>query len=236
MLNCITSDQPLDLCTDMDIRPYRDIQIANTLTPGIGFVLSIPALVVLLVQAARYGNAWHIVSCAVFGASICIAYAASTFYHVFKFHERLGKIFKIIDHATIFLLIAGTYTPFTLVHLRGNWGWTLFATVWVLALAGIVGKVFFIYRFKILSPLLYLGMGWLIILAIEPALESIPHPALFLLLAGGLFYSGGLVFYAWKRLRYHHAIWHLFVMAGTASHYFAVFFYVIPSSAALPGT
>ncbi len=212
----------------MDPSRYKITQIANTLASGIGFVLGIPALVVLVMGAARHGTAWHIVSCAIFGASILVSYAVFTVYHIFKFHERFGRLFRILDHATIFVLIAGTYTPFALIHLRGNWGWTLFAAVWVLTVLGIVFKAFFIYRFKVLGPLLYLLMGWLILFAIKPALEFIPHPALLLLLAGGFFYSFGLVFYASKRLPFHHAIWHLFVLAGTTFHYFAVFYYVIP--------
>nr|WP_305046666.1 hemolysin III family protein [Geoalkalibacter sp.] len=212
----------------MDPRHYRRTQIANILAPGIGFALSIPGLVLLMVAAARHGEVWHVVSCAIYGASLVISYALFTLYHVFKFHVRFGKIFKILDHSTIYLLIAGTYTPFTLVFLRGNWGWTLFAAVWGLTLAGVIFKIFFVHRFKILAPLIYLAMGWLIILAIEPAMALIPPPAIRLLLAGGLAYSLGLIFYAWKGLPFHHAIWHLFVFAGSFLHYLAVLWHVIP--------
>lgn len=212
----------------MEPRHYRINQFANILAPGLGLLLSIPGLIMLLVQANRYGDGWHIVSCAIYGATVVIAYACFTLYHIYKFSPRWGRIYKIIDHASIYLLIAGTYTPFALVHLRGHWGWTLFAVVWGLAVAGVVFKVFFVYRFKILAPLLYLAMGWLLVLVIKPAIDHIPTAALYLLLAGGLFYSFGLIFYAWKKLLFHHAIWHLFVFAGTALHYFAIFWHVIP--------
>ena len=208
----------------MDRRFYRPTKIANTLTPAVGFLLSIPGLVALLVLSTRDGDNWKIVSFAIYGASLVISYAIFTLYHVFKFHQRWGTIFKILDHSTIYLLIAGTYTPFTLVYLRGNWGWTMFSAAWGLTALGILFKIFFVHRFKILAPLLYLGMGWLIVLAIEPAIALIPQPVLHLLLAGGLCYSFGLIFYAWKRLLFHHAIWHLFVLAGSICHYFAIYY------------
>lgn len=207
----------------MERRYYRSTQIANTLTPAIGFLLSIPGLVVLLDHAVNRGTDWHVVSFAIYGASLVVSYAVFTLYHIFKFHRRWGKLFKILDHSTIYLLIAGTYTPFTLVCLRGHWGWTLFGAVWGLTVFGVLFKTFFVHRFKVAAPLLYLAMGWLIIFAIKPATELIPAPVLRLLLAGGLFYSLGLIFYAWKRLPFHHAIWHLFVLAGSAFHFFAVY-------------
>ena len=214
----------------MDPRYYKPTQILNTLTPALGFFLSLPGLVFLVAHGANSGNGWHLASCIIYGVSLVISYATFTLYHIFKFHERWGEVFKILDHSTIYLLIAGTYTPFTLVTLRGNWGWTLFVTVWAVTVLGIFFKIFFVHRFKILAPLIYLFMGWLIIFAIEPALDLIPWAGLQLLLAGGLFYSFGLIFYAWKRLLFHHAIWHLFVLAGSVCHYFAVFYYVFPSS------
>ncbi|KIH78251.1 hypothetical protein GFER_05100 [Geoalkalibacter ferrihydriticus DSM 17813] len=204
-------------------------QIANTLAPGVGFMLSIPGLALLLTAAARHGDLWHVVSSAVYGVSLVISYATFTLYHIFKYHQRWGHLFKVLDHSVIYLLIAGTYTPFTLVFLRGNWGWTLFGAIWGLTLAGILFKIFFVYRFKILAPLLYLAMSWLIILAIKPALALVPTQALHLLLAGGLAYSFGLIFYAWKALLFHHAIWHLFVFSGSLLHYLAVLWHVIPA-------
>lgn len=212
----------------MDRRFYKTVQIANTLVPAVGFVLSIPAFFALLVHAAEEGNGWQVVSFTIYGSTLVISYAAFTLYHIFKFHERWGSTFKILDHSSIYLLIAGTYTPFTLVSLRGNWGWTLFASVWGVTVMGVLLKIFFVHRFKILGPLTYLFMGWLIIFAIKPAMELIPRPGIHLLLAGGLFYSFGLIFYAWKRLLFHHAIWHLFVFGGSVCHYWAIYHHAVP--------
>ncbi len=211
----------------MEQRYYRSTQIANIASPAVGFILSIPGLVALILQAVRNGNGLHLLTFLIFGLSLVISYAVFTLYHIFKYHARWGKLFKILDHATIYLLIAGTYTPFTLIFLRGRWGWTLFGLTWGIAVLGIIFKVFYIYRYKIMGPLVYLAMGWLLILAIKPAVELIPRNGLLLLLAGGLFYSFGLIFYAWKRLRFHHAIWHLFVLAGSSCHYAAVYFHAI---------
>jgi len=207
----------------MDPNFYRSTQIANILTPAMGLIASIPGSVALIVHASSHGDVWHIVSFSVYGASLIISYLAFTLYHIFKFHDRWGKVFKILDHSTIYVLIAGTYTPFTLVSLRGHWGWTLFSAVWGVTLLGVFFKMFFVHHFKIMAPLVYLFMGWLIAFAVKPALELIPVTGLWLLLVGGLFYSFGLVFYAWKRLLYHHAIWHLFVLAGSACHFGAVY-------------
>lgn len=215
----------------MDRRYYKPTQIANTFIPALGLLLSLPGLVVLIVHTVRNGTGWHIASCAIYGASLVISYTSFTLYHIFKFHERWGRLFKILDHSTIYLLIAGTYTPFTLVILRGNWGWTLFCAVWTVTALGICLKIFFIHRFKILAPLTYLFMGWLIIFAIKPLAALIPREGINLLLAGGVLYSSGLIFYAWKRLLFHHAIWHLFVLAGSTCHYFAIYFNTIPYAA-----
>lgn len=215
----------------MDPKYFRATQIANTLAPAVGWLASLPATVVLIQQAVNHGTVWHLVSSVVFGASLIISYGVFTLYHVFKFHQRWGRLFRILDHSTIYLLIAGTYTPFTLVSLRGNWGWTLFGTVWGLTVVGVVFKVFFVHRFKVLGPLLYLAMGWLIVVALEPAMRLIPTQGLLLLLAGGFCYSFGLIFYAWKRLLFHHAIWHLFVLAGSSCHYVAVYCLVITPAA-----
>jgi hemolysin III len=212
----------------MNQRYYRSTRIANIATPAVGFILSLPGLAALIVQALRDGNGLHLVTFAIYGLSLVLSYAVFTLYHLFKYDPSRGKLFRILDHATIYLLIAGTYTPFALVFLRGNWGWTLFSIVWGVAGVGIIIKIFFIDRFKILGPLTYLMMGWLIVLVIKPAMEMIPTAGLLLLLAGGLFYSFGLIFYAWKRLLFHHAIWHLFVLAGSICHYFAIYFHVIP--------
>ncbi len=211
----------------MEQRHYKSTQIANVASPALGFILSIPGLIALLLHAHNNGNGMHLLTFIIYGMSLVISYAVFTLYHIFKFHARLGRMFKILDHATIYLLIAGTYTPFTLVFLRGNWGWTLFGAVWGITVLGVIFKIFCIDRFKLLGPLIYLAMGWLFIFAIKPAVDLIPAEGLLLLLAGGLFYSFGLIFYAWKRLRFHHAIWHLFVLAGSACHYFAVYNHAI---------
>jgi hemolysin III len=214
----------------MDPRYYKRVQTANILTPAVGLLLSLPAWGALVMHAARNGNTWHAVSCVIYGATLVVSYALFTLYHVYKFHERWGTLFKILDHSAIYLLIAGTYTPFLLISMRGSWGWTLFGAVWGLTIFGVFFKIFFVHRFKILAPLIYLFMGWLLVFAIKPAVALIPREGLQLLLAGGLFYSFGLIFYAWKRLLYHHAVWHLFVLAGSICHYLAVYYHLIPRS------
>ncbi len=212
----------------MEQRVYKRSQMADIFVSAVGCLLSLPGLVILLVKAGQNGNGWHVTNCAIYGSSLVLSYAAFTLYHVFKFHERWGPFSQVLDHASIYVLISGTYTPFALVYLRGHWGWTLFAVVWTLTLIGILFKVFYVNRFKILAPLTYLFMGWLLVFAFKPAVEFIPQGGLGLLLAGGLFYSSGMIFYAWNRLPFHHAIWHLFVLAGSLCHYLAVLFYVIP--------
>jgi len=201
-------------------------ELANSITHGIGLVLSIAGFVVLLVFAILRGGALQIVSCAVYGSTLVGVYAASTLYHALS-SSRTKRALKIFDHCAIYLLIAGTYTPFTLVTLRGGWGWSLFAIVWALAMAGIVFKFWFIDHFQILSTALYLAMGWIALIALKPLLSSIPPHGIYWLLAGGLLYSVGVVFFAARRLPFGHAIWHVFVIAGSACHYFAVLFYVI---------
>lgn len=211
-------------------RKLKSEEIANSITHGAGALLSIAGLSVLVVLAALYGDARHIVSCSIFGATLVLLYTASTLYH--SFHEpHLKRFFKTLDHSCIYLLIAGTYTPFTLVSLKGAWGWTLFGIVWGLALFGIFFKIFYVYRFKIFSTLLYIAMGWIVIIAGETLLSRIPAGGLGLLLAGGLAYTGGVVFYLCKKIPYHHAVWHVFVLAGSTLHYFAVMFYVLPLNA-----
>ncbi|MFB3924778.1 MAG: hemolysin III family protein [Syntrophales bacterium] len=202
-------------------------EIANSITHGAGLVLSIVGLVVLVAFASIFGSVPHIVSCSVFGTTLVLLYASSTLYHSFQ-APRLKRIFKTMDHACIYLLIAGTYTPFTLVSLRGGWGWALFGIVWGMAAFGVVFKIFFVYRFRILSIVIYLLMGWLVVIAAKTLLARMPAGGLILLLLGGLSYTGGVVFYVWKRIPYHHAVWHIFVLAGSAFHYFAVLFYVLP--------
>ena len=177
--------------------------------------------------SALYGDAWHITSTAVYGATLILLYTASTLYHGIS-QPKAKAILKQLDHAAIFLLIAGTYTPFTLVNLRGTWGWTLFGLVWSIALAGVVIELWGGWRLRRWSLTLYLGLGWLVLIAIKPMLTHVEPGGLWLLLAGGLSYTLGALFYVWKRLAFNHAIWHLFVLAGSALHFFSVLFFVVP--------
>jgi len=199
----------------------------NALTHGLGALLSLGGLVVLVIMASMRGDAWHIISCTIYGVTLLLLFSSSTLYHSFR-NERVKHVLRIIDHAAIFLLIAGTYTPFVLVNLRGGWGWSLFGVIWGLAAAGIVFQVFFVSRFRLLQTLIYLLMGWLVVIAGKPLLTRVPLPGLIWLLAGGLSYTVGALFYLWKKLPFHHAVWHLFVLAGAICHYFAILFYVLP--------
>lgn len=201
-------------------------ELANSLTHGVGLVLSIAGFATLLSLAVMRGSAWRIVSCAIYGSTLLCLYAASTFYHSIR-SCRLKRILKVCDHSAIYLLIAGTYTPFLLVNLRGGWGWSLFAVIWGLAMAGILLKVWFVGHFPALSTTVYLLMGWLALVAFKPMLLRIPISGLLWLLAGGVLYTVGVVFYAWKKVPYNHAIWHGFVLAGSTCHYFAVLCSVI---------
>ncbi len=204
-------------------------EIAHSVTHGIGILLSIGGLAVLVAFAALRGDAWHIVGCSIFGTTLVLAYTASTVYHAIPgTFQRAKKVLRVLDHAAIYLLIAGTYTPFTLVNLRGPWGWTLFGVVWGMAVAGIIFKATLIGRLRVLSVALYVVMGWLVLIAARPLGQSVALGGLVLLIAGGVVYTLGVAFYAWVRLPYHHAIWHGFVLAGSTLHFFAVLFYVVP--------
>jgi hemolysin III len=201
-------------------------EIASATSHGIGVGLGIAALAILTIFSVEQGDVWKIVSSAIFGSTIILMYLASTIYH--SIHSpSLKRFFKTLDHASIYLLIAGSYTPFCLVTIRGGWGWTLFGIVWGLALVGVIFKVFFVYRFAIVSVLAYILMGWVVVIAIDPIYHKLPFGGLMWLLAGGLCYTIGTIFYAWKNMKYTHSIWHLFVLAGTICHFFAVLFYVI---------
>lgn len=202
-------------------------EIAHSITHGIATVLSIAGLTLLVVLASLYGDIYHIVSFSVYGATLVVLYLASTLYHSFQ-HPPLKQIFRIIDHASIFLLIAGTYTPFLLISLRGAWGWTLLFIVWGLAILGVGFKALFIHRFQKLSVLAYILMGWLSVVAIKEFMANIPRGGLILLGVGGVVYTAGVIFYGLKRIRYNHAIWHVFVMGGSICHYFAVLLYLAP--------
>lgn len=214
-----------------DKAPYSFLEeVFNSVTHGVGILVSIAALVLMVIFSYRYGSALHIVSAAVFGTTLVLLYTASTLYHSFQ-KPRLKRVFKIMDHSCIYALIAGTYTPFVLVTLRGALGWTIFGIVWSLTVLGILFKVFFINRFKIISTLAYVFMGWIIVVALKPLVHALPGSAIAWIVAGGVIYTLGTIFYSWKKIPFNHAIWHSFVLAGSACHVCAVMFYVIPSGA-----
>ena len=200
-------------------------EVAHALSHGLGLLASIGGLATLVAAAWLRGDAWHIVGGAVFGATLVVLYASSTLYHGFR-RPRVKRLFQRFDHAAIFLLIAGSYTPFSLVSLRGAWGWTLLAIVWGLAILGIALEV--AGHSRRVSVALHLAMGWLVVIAAGPLARSLHPDGLLLLALGGAAYTLGVVFYAWQRLPYNHAIWHLFVMAGSTCHFACVLGYVIP--------
>lgn len=202
----------------------RAEEIANSISHGLGLLLALVALPVLVLSASEIGSTRFTVGVVVFGATMVLLYLASTLYHSVT-HQSAKRFFRLFDHSAIFLLIAGTYTPFTLGVLRGAWGWTLLAIVWCLAIAGIVIKAVPRTRHSWFCMVLYLVMGWLAIVAIKPIWELVPGPGIVLILAGGVAYTGGLAFFAARSLRYSHFIWHLFVLAGTTCHFFAVLWY-----------
>jgi hemolysin III len=199
-------------------------EIANSVSHGLGLVLALAALPVLLVSATRIGSTRFIIGASVFGATMILLYLASTLYHAIS-HDAAKRLFRLCDHSAIFLLIAGTYTPFTLGVLRGAWGWTLLAIIWTLAIAGIVIKSIPGTRRSWICMVLYVVMGWMAVVAIKPIWQLVPPPGILLILAGGIAYTGGLAFFAARRLRYSHFIWHLCVIAGTTCHFFAVLWY-----------
>ncbi len=207
---------------------YLD-EILNSLTHGAGILLSIAGLVLLLVFAGiKDADAWKIVSFSVYGASLIIMFTASTLYHSFR-NKKIKHFFNLFDHASIYVLIAGTYTPFTLVSMRGPWGWTIFGVIWGLAIAGVIFKLFFYKdKYRFLSAIVYIIMGCIIIVAIGPMIRNVPAPGLYWLLAGGISYIAGVYFYLRRENRFNHVIWHLFVLGGAISHFISIFKYVLP--------
>lgn len=193
----------------------------NSLTHGFGFLLSVVALVILVVFASLYGTVWHVASFSLFGAALVCLYLASSLYHALR-REKLKRFFLYMDHAAIYLLIAGTYTPFTLVGIRHQWGWLIFGIVWGLAVTGIIITLFFFDRFERLSLILYLLMGWLVAFSYRPFLDNLDSWTLLLVILGGISYTVGVAFYLWRRLPFSHALWHLFVIGGSTWHFFAV--------------
>ena len=202
-------------------------EVANTVTHGFGLFLSIVGFVFLVIMASVKGDFWHIASSIVYGLSLVVLYAASTFYHGAT-SPRLKPILQMVDHCCIYLLIAGSYTPFTLIVLRGSFGYSLFFFAWTFALAGILLKVFFGKRFPVVSVISYLLMGWIGVFAVEPLFAALGFVPIALVVAGGISYSLGVIFFAWKRFQHHHAIWHVFVLAGSIFHYLAIAIYVVP--------
>ena len=200
----------------------------NIASHAIGLVLSVIALVLLVARAAIYGNAWHIISFSIFGLSLVMLYTASTVYHSSK-DPKLRTRLRIVDHASIYILIAGTYTPFTLVTLNGETGWWIFGITWGLALTGIILKLFFTGRFEIVSTLMYVFMGWVIVFAIEPLVNNFSAEGIAWLVAGGVAYTLGAILYGVRIMKYNHATFHLFVLLGSAMHFVSVFFYVLPA-------
>lgn len=208
----------------VDPRETLGEEIANSVTHGVALVASLAGLPVLLMFGAARRSPWSLVGACVFAATMVLLYTSSTLYHALP-ESRAKRVFHVFDHAAIYLLIAGTYTPFTLGVLRGLWGWVLFGTIWAIAAFGIAYKALAgTHRFPHLSTVLYVGMGWLIVVAIRPLVTRVPAPGIWLLVAGGLLYTGGVAFYAARR-RYAHAVWHLFVMGGNTCHFLAVLWY-----------
>lgn len=208
-------------------RYSRAEEIASGIVHGIGILLSIVGLGVMASFSSLFGNIWHVVSTSIYGATQILLYTASTLYHAIPI-ERAKKVLRTLDHSAIFLLIAGTYTPFALVNLRGPWGWTLFGAAWGLAFLGIALQGIMLKQRRWINAIPYIAMGWLVVIAVKPLLATVAPGGLLLLLAGGLAYTLGSIFYIWKRLPFNHAIWHGFVLLGSIFHYFAILFYVIP--------
>jgi hemolysin III len=201
----------------------------NILTHGLGLLLSIAALVLLIIHASTHGTARHIVSFTIFGASLILLYSASTLYHYSQKPDIRRKL-NILDHASIYVLIAGTYTPFTLITLKGWLGWTIFGITWAIAIVGVFFKLFYTGRFDKISTIAYVAMGWIIIFAVKPLIENLPLNGLYWLLAGGIFYTIGAVLYSVKKIKFNHAIFHVFVLLGSFSHFMAIYFYVLKHS------
>jgi len=213
-----------------DKRYTHQQERANGVTAGTGAVLAAAGTALLITLACLKGNAWHIVSFSVYGGTLFLLYLISTLYHSLP-PSKAKQVFEVLDHSSIYLLIAGTYTPFMLVTLRGAWGWSLFGVVWGLGVAGIVYKLYFTGRHRLFSTALYIGLGWMAVLAFKPLLAALPLGGVVLLVLGGISYSFGTVFYHAKKPYYSHAVWHLFVLAGSLFHYFAILVYVLPERA-----
>ncbi|GIO25826.1 PAQR family membrane homeostasis protein TrhA [Ornithinibacillus bavariensis] len=201
-------------------------EVANAITHGIGVLLSIAGLVLLIVFSVMNGTALHVVSFTIFGSSMVILYTSSTLVHALP-KGKAKDLFEIFDHSSIYLFIAGTYTPFTLLVIKGTLGWTMFGIVWGLAIAGIIFKAFFVKKFLVTSTILYLLMGWMVVIGWNRILDNVPYGGVALLVAGGLCYTVGTIFYMWRGFKFHHLVWHIFVLAGTICHFFSVLLYLV---------
>ena len=209
------------------VRTYSPLEEKlNIYSHGLGFLLAIPATVMLILKASMHGNAWQIVSVSIYGLSMMTLYLASTLYHSATEPKRRHRL-NVFDHASIYLLIAGTYTPFVLVTLRGPWGWSLFGVIWAAAIGGIIFKIFYTGRFDLASTIAYVVMGSIVLIAIKPLIANLPLPGLYWLLAGGVTYIVGAVLYMQTKMPYHHAVFHLFVLLGSFCHFWAIYWYVI---------
>lgn len=203
----------------------RREELANAITHGLGALLSIAALVLLIIMSSLDGSVWRIVSFTLYGTTMVLLYTFSTLLHSFP-EGKVKDLFEIFDHASIFLFIAGTYTPFLMVTLRGQLAWTLFGIVWGIAIGGIVFKAFYVKRFVFLSTMFYILMGWMIVFVWKPLQAALPMPGTVLLIIGGVLYTLGTVFYIWRSFPYHHAVWHVFVLGGSILHFLAILLYV----------
>jgi len=200
-------------------------RLFNSITHGIGFVLSVVALILMVVYASYNSDAWSIVGVSIFGTTLILLYMSSTLYHAFP-KGRLKQIFQLLDQSFIYLLIAGTYTPVLLITLRNPLGWTVFGLVWAMAIGGITHRIFFFDKLKFLTLVSYITMGWLSLIVFKSILKAAPTELVVWLLIGGVFYTGGLIFYRWERLPFNHAIWHLFVLGGSFSHFMGIYLYL----------
>lgn len=205
----------------------RREEVANAITHGIGTVLSVAALVLLVVFASLKGTAWHVVSFSIYGTTMLLLYLNSTLVHSLR-EGKAKDLFEFFDHSSIYLFIAGTYTPFLLVAIRGPLGWSLFGIVWGVALFGVAFKAFFVKKFLFMSTIFYIAMGWLIVIAWNPLSAAVAGGGMALLMTGGILYTLGTVFYVWRGFPFHHAVWHVFVLAGSVTHFFAVLIYLLP--------
>ncbi|MEK8214534.1 PAQR family membrane homeostasis protein TrhA [Paenibacillus sp. FSL L8-0463] len=205
----------------------RREEVANAITHGIGTVLSVAALVLLVVFASLKGTAWHVVSFSIYGTTMLLLYLNSTLVHSLR-EGKAKDLFEFFDHSSIYLFIAGTYTPFLLVAIRGTLGWSLFGIIWGVAFFGVLFKAYFVKRFLFMSTVFYIAMGWLIVIAWNPLSAVVAGEGMMLLMAGGILYTLGTIFYVWRGFPFHHAIWHVFVLAGSVTHFFAVLIYLLP--------